>query len=71
MPDDAVIRLLCHAILERLPHEALDGVWELLNDTWEWYRRPVLPAPPVEQPSFLLGRVFDPVDEEPFSLTEE
>lgn len=71
LPKEAVVRLLCHGFLERLPSDALDGVWENIYDAWEWHSRPTLPVPQMESPPFVLDRVFDPVNEKPFTLTEE
>ncbi len=71
LPKDAVVRLLCHGFLERLPSAALDDVWENIYDAWEWHSRPALPVPKMESPAFVLDRIFDPVEEKPFTLTEE
>ena len=71
LPKDAVIRLLCHGFLEWLPSEALDDVWENIYDAWEWHSRPTLPTPEMESPAIVLDRIFDPVEEKPFTLTEE
>ncbi len=71
LPKDAVIRLLCHGFLEWLPSEALDDVWENISDAWEWHSRPALPVPTMEGPVIVLDRIFDPVEEKPFTLTEE
>ena len=70
-PKDAVVRLLCHGFLERLPPEALGDLWENIYDAWEWHNRPVLAVPKIEAPPLILDRIFDPVDEKPFTLTEE
>ncbi len=71
LPKDAVVRLLCHGLLEQLPSAALDDVWENIYDAWEWHSRPALPVPKTERPAFVLDRIFDPVEEKPFTLTEE
>ena len=71
LPKDAVVRLVCHGLLEWLPSEALGDVWESIYDAWEWHSRPALPVPRMEGPTFVLDRVFDPVEEKPFTLTEE
>lgn len=71
LPKDAVVRLLSHALLEWLPSGALDDVWENIYDAWEWHSRPALPVPKMESPAFVLDRIFDPVEEKPFTLTEE
>lgn len=71
LPRDAAIRLVCHGFLEWLPSEALDDVWGNIHDAWESYRRPALPARRMEQPLFVLNRIFNPVEEKPFTLTEE
>ena len=71
LPRDVVVRLLCHGILEQLSSMALDDVWENIYDAWEWHSRPSLPPPKMESPAFVLDRVFDPVEEKPFTLTEE
>ena len=70
-PRDAVVRLLSHVDLERLPSKALDDVWENIYDAREWHSRPALPVPKMESPTFVLDRIFDPVEEKPFTLTEE
>ena len=71
LPKDAVVRLLSHALLERLPAAALDDVWENIYDAWERHSRPALPVPEMEGPAFVLDRIFDPVEEKPFTLSEE
>jgi len=71
LPRDAAIRFACHGLLECLPSAALDDVWESIYDAWEWHRRPALPAPKMESPPLVLDRIFDPVEEKPFTLTEE
>jgi len=71
LPKEAVVRLLSHVFLEQLPSGALVDVWENIYDAWEWHSRPALPVPKPESPAFVLDRVFDPVEEKPFTLTEE
>jgi len=71
LPKDAAVRLVCHGFLERLPSEALDDVWESIYDAWEWHSRPAVPVPKLEGPAFVLDRIFEPVEEKPFTLTEE
>lgn len=71
VPRDLVIRFLCHAIVERLPTEALVDVWESLHDAWEWSSRPTLPTPKPESPPITVHRVLDPVEEAPFRFREE
>ncbi len=71
LPKDVAIRLLCHGFLERLPSEALDDVWGNIYDAWEWHSRPALPGPKLESSPFVLNRIFEPVEEKPFTLTEE
>lgn len=71
LPKDAIYRLVCHAMLERLPSEAIQDVWETMYDAWEWHRRPALPAAKIESPPFVLNQIFEPVEEKPFSLDEE
>jgi len=74
VPDDMWIRLLCHVLIERLPAEALSGVWENVHDAWEWHThtRPRLPAPSEHQiagPG--VDRVFTVVEEPPFRISED
>ncbi len=71
LPNDAIMRLLCHVFVERLPSDAIEDVWGNIYDAWEWHRRPTLPAPRPETAPFVLGRIFEPVEEEPFTLTED
>lgn len=71
-PDDVLLRVLCHVILERLPADAIRGVWENVYDAWEWHLRPRLPTPP-ESYAYLppATRVFPVIEEPPFRILEE
>jgi len=71
LPEDAIMRLVCHAMLEHLPKEALGDAWVSLNDAWEWYGRPLIAIPKANELANRIDAIFDPVDEEPFSLTED
>lgn len=71
LPRDAVVRLVCHEFLERLPSEALGDVWANIYEAWEWHTRPALPDPVMQGSTFVLDRIFDPVEEKPFRLTED
>ena len=72
MPEDAILRWFCHAYIQMLPFEAIDSVWENISETWDWYMHPILPPTPEEQePGMMMGRIFDPVEEDPFTVLEE
>jgi hypothetical protein len=72
MPEDVLLRVLCHVILERLPADAIRGVWENVYDAWEWHLRPRLPAPPESYAHLpAVTRVFSVVEEPPFRILEE
>ena len=63
-------RFACHVYLERLPADAVEEVWESVWDAWQWSRRAV-EVGEREPRSIVLNRVFEPVEEEPFTLSEE
>lgn len=71
LDNTVIVRWLCHALVERLPDDALQETWRSIYDTWEWHSRPIPPLPEPEFPPYILPRICDPVDEEPFTLTEE
>src|SRR2546428_414944 len=37
VPDDVVRRVLCHVLIERLPADAIQQVWEDVYDVWKWH----------------------------------
>lgn len=73
MPEDVLLRVLCHVMLERLPADAIRDVWENVYDAWEWHLRPRLPAPlPPARPNVpVVRRVLPIVEEPPFRIAEE
>ena len=71
LDNDFIVRMLCHALIERLPDNALDETWRSIYDNLEWYSRPKLPLSEPEHSPFILPRICEPVEQEPFTLTEE
>lgn len=73
VPEDALLRLLCHIFIERLPADAISSVWECIHDAWGWHSRPIRLMPPPEIPTSTpsANRVFAVVDEPPFRILEE
>lgn len=71
IPEEMLIRFLCHVLIERLPIEAIPEVWENVRETWEWHSRPRLTAAPqhiTPGPGVPVGA---PVDAPPFKIEEE
>jgi len=73
VPEDAVIRLLCHIFIERLPAPAIADVWASIHDAWEWHSRPRVSPRPVDRlpGSMAVDRVFGVVEEPPFRIAED
>lgn len=72
VPDETLLRVLCHVLIERLPAEAIGSVWESVHDAWNWHSRPRLSAPAENLPALpAVNRVFAVVDEPAFRIAEE
>lgn len=71
IPEETLMRVLCHVLIERLPIEAIPEVWENVRETWEWHSRPRLaagPQPLIVGPGVPVGA---PVDAPPFKIQED
>lgn len=64
-------RIACHFLLERLPDESLEEIWEHLVDAAEfWIDRPSSAIPTLPLGSVQRG-VLSPTEREAFFVTEE
>jgi hypothetical protein len=72
IPEDALLRILCHLVIERLPADSLKSAWEHLYEAWEWHSRPRLPKPVDARVNVTpVRRVLPIVEERPFQIAEE
>lgn len=71
VPEETLMRVLCHLLIEYLPAEAIPDVWENVRDAWEWHSRPRLAA---NWQSRSVGpgvSVGAPISAPPFRFEEE
>jgi hypothetical protein len=66
-----ILRLLCHAMIERIPDK---GIWEAcdsLKQCYDYYRLPVSqPAEPMPKPA-MVRNILPRVEEPPFHIAED
>src|SRR5205807_1889515 len=71
LPEPLILRLFCHALLGRLPNEALSEAVESLVGMYDHYRLPYTPPQPLLPPRSVKARVTGSYVRPVFPVTEE
>ena len=70
LPLDAMRRVMCHVVLNRLPGRALSEVWESLNEMAEFYSYEPLPRLITEKGQRVEAAIVETVQRPTFSIDE-
>lgn len=71
LPEPVTVRLLCHALLQRLPDEALPEAVESLTGMYEFYARPRLPLPELPARPSVSARITGSYVAPVYPVTED
>lgn len=71
LPEPMVQRLLCHALIQRLPDEGLAEAMQSLTDTNEFYRLPRFVLPPLLPQKSIPVRITGSYVEPVYPVTED
>ena len=70
MPLEAIHRVMCHVVLNRLPSQALPEVWESLNDMAEFYSYEPSPRLMSDNTSRIEATIVESTERPTFTIDE-